>query len=209
MNSGQADPILKLYRDHQAQFDLYRDLLLKWNETINLTAITAPDQIREFHFLDSLFLVPHLTPIHENVSRETFSLLDIGSGPGLPGMAIKIVCPDLQVTLVDAVKKKCDFMKAVIRALGLTNIQVLHRTIKEGEAIGQFDFIVSRATFKMAQFIKMAMANLVPDGKILAMKGFEVMEEMKACQVPIQEFVYTLPCSQQRRKVLVITKCFT
>src|SRR5262249_27872914 len=124
--------LVEIFQKHHAAFDRYQSLLLKWNDKINLTAITAPEEIVEKHFLDSLALIPALSlwwPA-QNVSRETFSegltLLDIGAGGGFPGLPLKIALPSLRVTLVDSVKKKCDFIKEVIRALGLSDVEVRH-----------------------------------------------------------------------------------
>ncbi len=190
MNSIPTD----LYETHRPEFAAYQALLLKWNEKINLTAITDPKEIEELHFLDSLAVVPHL----ENCK----TLLDIGAGAGLPGLAIKIVRPDLEVTLIDAVKKKCDFMKAVVRELKLSGVTVLHRHLESGESIGQFDAVVSRATFKLPQLIEFAQPNLKPDGILIAMKGFDVEKEAEGIG-PFQEVVYLLAVSNQKRKLLI------
>lgn len=186
---------LELYTVHRSEFEKYLEILLKWNQKINLTAITQPDEIRELHFIDSLFLIPHI------VSRET--LLDIGSGNGLPGLAIKIVCPEIQVTLVESVKKKCDFMKEVVRSLQLKGVTVLHQTLKEGDFIALFDVVVSRAAFKMDQLARLAVPNLKPDGVVIGMKGINVEEEIKNLR-SVQMVGYTLPFSGRSRNLLII-----
>lgn len=186
---------LELYAAHRSEFEKYLELLLKWNQKINLTAITTPDEIRELHFIDSLFVIPQI------VSRET--LLDIGSGNGLPGLAIKIVCPEIKITLVESVKKKCDFMKEVVRSLQLTGVTVLHQTLKEGDSIALFDVVVSRAAFKMDRLTRLAVPNLKPDGVVIGMKGVNVEEEIKNLR-SIQTVGYTLPFSGRSRNLLII-----
>lgn len=208
--------LLDLYKKHQQQFETYRDLLIKWNQKINLTAITAPEQIKEFHFLDSLALIPPI--ILQNVSRETFSILDMGSGNGIPGIVLKIACPDLEITLVDSVKKKCDFIKAVIRELKLKHIHTLHHTLVENESLGLFNLITSRATFKLKDLLRLAFPNLKPMGAIMAMKGFEIEQELKEADETMtrlefkspEEIIYELPFSHQKRKILTFhQKCST
>ena len=188
-------PPLDLYESHRDQFERYLELLLKWNKKINLTSIIDPECVKELHFIDSLFLIPHI------VSRET--LLDIGSGNGLPGLAIKIVCPEIEVTLVESVKKKCDFMKEVVRSLQLKGVTVLHQTLKEGDSIALFDVVVSRATFKMDQLTRLAVPNLKPDGVVIGMKGVNVEEEIKNLR-SVQTVGYTLPFSGRSKNLLII-----
>ena len=194
---------LELYEKHRSRFEAYASLLLKWNQKINLTAITKPEEIKELHFLDSLSVVSKI------VSRGT--LLDIGPGAGFPGIPIKIVCPDLQVTLVDSVKKKCDFMKAVIRELRLDRIEVIQKTTTEKDPIGHFDVVVSRAAFKYSRLIQLALPNLAPGGVIIGMKGADVREEVydsgpilkQYHLTPIKLINYSLTVSGQTRTLLM------
>jgi 16S rRNA (guanine527-N7)-methyltransferase len=167
---------LELYKSHRQKFDKYSELLIKWNSKINLTAIEKPEEIEKLHFLDSLALAVELAP---NVSRGTFSLLDIGAGAGLPGLAVKIVLPELELTLVDSVKKKCDFMKEVVRTLQLKKVTVLHQTMTPTLSVGSFDRVVSRAAFSIKDFIPLALPHLKPHGEILMMKGEETAEEIQ------------------------------
>lgn len=203
---------LVLYNQNKEKFYKYLKLLLKWNTKINLTSIVSPEEVRELHFIDSLSLVPHL------VSRETIktsrdiSLLDIGSGGGFPGIPIKIAMPQLKVTLVDSVKKKCDFMKTIIRELGLNKIEVAQKTIREGgEGLGKFDLIVSRATFSMSELIHLSHRFLAPGGTVVSYKGASVADEISDAMGPlerygfgpIREFPYKLPFSGIERKLLI------
>lgn len=197
------DPIQK-FNQNKDKFQAYQDLLLKWNEKINLTAITRPDEIKELHFLDSLFLANFL----ENVSRET--ILDIGSGNGLPGLAVKIALPRVQITLVDSIKKKCDFMKAVVRELNLDGVEIICKHLKPTNSIGQFSAVISRATCSMNELLSLSLSNIETGGIVVGMKGSEVQDEIEACSSllkkgnlePIQEHAYTLPYSGQKRKLL-------
>lgn len=193
----------ELLSSHKEEFQRYSELLLRWNQKINLTAITDPHLIWEFHFLDSLFLITQM------VSRET--VLDMGSGAGLPGLALKIVDPTLKITLIDSVKKKCDFMKEVVRTLSLKDVTVIHGRVTPEESIGQFDVVVSRAAFKMKDLIQMARPNLKSEGRLIAMKSGDVESEIQGIQGPIEKIEYTLPSSAQRKLLTVrfAAKCFT
>jgi 16S rRNA (guanine527-N7)-methyltransferase len=141
--------------------------LMKWNQKINLTAITDPFEIAVKHFLDSI--VP-VTIIPSNAS-----LLDIGSGGGFPGIPLKIIWPSLSVTLIDASRKKVSFLKHIIRILELKNIDALHVRAegfanKPGVA-KTFDVIISRAFSSMTTFAMTALPFLKKEGVIIAMRG--------------------------------------
>ncbi|OGQ50562.1 MAG: 16S rRNA (guanine(527)-N(7))-methyltransferase RsmG [Deltaproteobacteria bacterium RIFCSPLOWO2_02_FULL_47_10] len=159
---------------YKKEFELYLKLLLKWNKVYNLTSITAPEEIMEKHFEDSLAVLPYLSG--------SGSLLDVGSGAGFPGIPIKIARPALSVTLVEATKKKCNFCDTVIRELGLKNIKVVHGRVEDSKtaaAIGKFDIIVSRATFSLEKLVSTAVPYLEEGGKIIAMKGRNCIAELK------------------------------
>ena len=206
---------IEIYQEHKDLFDRYQSLLLKWNQKINLTAITDPEEMIEKHFVDSLSLVPLLLrwlSLSENVSRETFSpsLLDIGSGAGLPGLPLKIAFPNLRLTLVDAVKKKCDFLKEVIRSLSLKEAEVRHETLR-GQSIGVFDVVVSRATFSLKEYLSLAVPQLKPQGIVVAMKGPEVESEVHEAREALRSFhlkpfesvSFELPHSKSQRRILM------
>ncbi len=204
------DPIQK-FNQNKDKFQAYRDLLLKWNQKINLTAITDLHEIREFHFIDSLFLANFLDQFfsrNHHVSRET--ILDIGSGNGLPGLVVKIALPQFQITIVDSIKKKCDFMKTVVRELSLDGVEVICKRLDPTHSIGQFGAIISRATCSINELINLSTLNLITGGIVVSMKGFEVQDEIEACTSvlkkgnfgSIQEHPYTLPYSGQKRKLL-------
>ncbi len=209
--------LIEIYRQHQGSFERYQSLLLKWNEKINLTAITDPKEILDKHFFDSLALLPALSDWLPNVSRETFLpealslfVLDIGSGAGLPGIPLKIAAPPIKLTLVDTVKKKCDFLKEVVRVLGFESVQVLHQTLT-GQCIGSYDLILTRATFNLKDYLELATPNLKPNGRIVAMKGPESAEEIKDSQIalnrlglrPWEGVSYELPLSRASRQLLM------
>jgi 16S rRNA (guanine527-N7)-methyltransferase len=138
----------------------FRDLLLKWNKTYNLTALRDPDQAISHHLLDSLAILPHIG---------TEALLDVGSGGGLPGIPLAIARPDLAVTLVDTVQKKTTFLQQAAIQLGLKNVSVHHARVEE--LAGSFAQISSRAFAELRLFVTLTHHLLAPGGRWLAMKG--------------------------------------
>ena len=156
-------------------FDLFLKELLKWNQKINLTAIRTEKGIIIKHFLDSLSASPYLL--------NTFSLLDIGSGAGFPGIPLKIVCPSLKVTLIDSVRKKVDFQKHIIRTLGLKGIEAIHGRVQDKEVLqgmgGRFDTVISRAFSDLQSLLILSFPFLQKGGTLLAMKGGVSGEEIR------------------------------
>jgi 16S rRNA (guanine527-N7)-methyltransferase len=150
-----------------AQYAEYAKILVRWNEKINLTAITEPRDMAIKHFIDSLALAPFVPA--------TASVLDMGSGAGFPGLVLKILYPPLKMTLIDGVLKKVNFIKYVIRTLKLSGAQALHT---RAEALGQkddeknrFDFITCRAFSSMEHFALLGRPLLAEGGVLLALKG--------------------------------------
>ena len=149
----------------------YADRLLAWNRKVNLTAITDPVELAEKHLVDSLSLVPEM--------RGAATLLDIGSGAGLPGIPLAIALPFLAVTCCDAVAKKVAFVKAVAAELDLRVRGVAARAGGEPEREGLplADVVVSRAFADPARWLPLGARYLLPGGRVLATLGREVDEE--------------------------------
>jgi 16S rRNA (guanine527-N7)-methyltransferase len=147
----------------------YVALLSKWNAVYNLTAIRDPRQMLIQHILDSLSIVPHLA------TRGASSVLDVGSGGGLPGIVLAIVLPDWTVTVNDIVHKKTAFQAQAKAELGLANLSVVTgrvETLQPGaEVPAKFDAIVSRAFAELADFVTLARHLVAEQGAIWAMKG--------------------------------------
>ena len=141
--------------------------LLQWNRVTNLTAITDPLEVAVKHYLDALAAAPRI--------GEGARVLDAGSGGGFPGIPLKIVRPDISVTLVDSVRKKVSFLKHAIRTLGLSGMDALHgrlETLGQLPAYcGQFDLVVCRAFSSLEDFAVLTREFLAPGGRLLALKG--------------------------------------
>jgi 16S rRNA (guanine527-N7)-methyltransferase len=158
------------------------DELLRWNSSRNLTAITDRDEVLEKHLADSLTLLPF--------ARQARRLLDIGSGPGFPALPLKIVCPELAVVSVDAVGKKVDFQRHIVRALGLKNFTALHGRIEQlqdqAEYRSGFDLVTARALCGLTDLLVLAEPFLQSGGRLVAMKGPEGHRELAALQERLQ-----------------------
>ncbi len=153
----------------QRQLLAFRDLLLKWNKTYNLTALRDPDQAISHHLLDSLAILPHVG---------AGPLLDVGSGGGLPGIPLAIARPELAVAMVDTVQKKASFLQQASIELGLKNVTVHHARVEEMQ--GQYAQISSRAFAEIGLFVSLTRHLLAPGGRWLAMKGVWPDAELKA-----------------------------
>ena len=154
----------------------YQNLIGKWNKVYNLTAVRDPAEMLTHHLLDSLAAVAPLQKHLQGRGLSAASLLDVGSGAGLPGVVLAICCPTLAVTCVDTVGKKAAFIKHVALALGLPNLSGLHARV---ETITQpFDVICSRAFASLADFAGWSQAALSPGGVWMALKGKHPAEEL-------------------------------
>ncbi|HRH80841.1 MAG TPA: 16S rRNA (guanine(527)-N(7))-methyltransferase RsmG [Thiobacillaceae bacterium] len=140
----------------------YLDLLNKWNKTYNLTAIREPERMLTHHLLDSLAVLPF-------VGRD--ALLDVGSGAGLPGIPLAISRPDLSITLLDVVGKKCAFMQQACIQLGLANTRVVNERVELWRPEARFGQIISRAYGELDDLVRQTGHLLARGGRWLAMKG--------------------------------------
>ena len=160
-----------------AQFSQLSELLLDWNQRLNLTSITDPADIAIRHYLDSLTLVK---VIRHFDGRQ---LIDVGTGAGFPGLALAIVFPGLRVTLLDATAKKLRFIDCAARALTLENIRTLHA---RAEAAGQhpdhrgaYDMVTARAVAKMPILMEYTLPLAKLGGQIIAMQGSSAHQDVK------------------------------
>lgn len=160
----------------------YLRLLQKWNRVYNLTAVRDPVQMVSHHLLDSLVLVRHLSPQR---------LLDVGTGPGLPGIPLAIAWPDRPVSLLDSNQKKTAFLRQAVAALKLRNVEVITERVERWQAPEPFGLIVSRAFSDIAQFVTSTLRLLAPDGWLAAMKGVYPREELTHLppQVRVREVI--------------------
>lgn len=185
----------------------YFDLLSRWNQSIKL--VSRADDFDQFvfeHVEDALRMRDHLKGVK--------SLLDLGTGAGIPGILIKMDMENLRVVLLDSIRKKISFCEEAIRRLGLENIEAITGRAEDEatiEALGPFDAIVSRATWKLEEFIRMAIPYMKKRGsRVIAMKGpawreelgnaKDVMEENSIAIIAIDEYEH----ADGRRRCLIV-----
>ena len=151
-----------------AHFDKYLALLNRWSASVNLVGTRDPDEIARFHLADSLAILPHLGGARR--------VVDVGSGAGLPGAALAIARPDLEVTSLEPVHKKHAFLAAVRRELGLTGFTPLAERDEQHRSAAAFqpyDLAVSRATWAIPEWLERGVLLVRPGGRVLGMEGRE------------------------------------
>ena len=149
---------------------IYKDLLLKWNKSINLTSIKNKEIVTH-HFLDCLAVIPFI---------KSSSLLDVGTGAGLPGIVIAIIKPDIKISLIDKVGKKIAFIKRVLAELDIKNVQTHHSRDELMTSEEKYDGIISRAFSNMGDFVQITKHLLKKQGVWYGMKSKKILnDEMK------------------------------
>jgi 16S rRNA (guanine527-N7)-methyltransferase len=190
-------------------FDLYLRELLKWNQKINLTAIRSERGIVLKHFLDSLSVHPYLP--------EYSSILDIGSGAGFPGIPLKITRPNLEMTLIDSVRKKVDFQRHIIRMLGLKGMEAIHGRVQDKGILqrlgGRFHVTLSRAFSDLRTLLILSFPFLEERGWVIAMRGnverdeIQLLTEAEETRYHLQKIIsLVLPFSSFKRTILLFEK---
>lgn len=185
-------------RDRLIQFVT---LLAKWNRTYNLTAVREPERMISQHILDSLSVLPHLGGCS--------SILDVGTGAGLPGLPLAVASPSVQFTLLDTVAKKTAFVRQAIGELGLKNITVVTGSVENYKTTKNFSRVISRAFAELKDFVDGAGQHCAAGGALLAMKGVYPHDEISRLPAGyIAEEVISLdvPGVEGQRHLVVIKK---
>lgn len=170
--------------DNIDKFEKYKELILKYNEHINLTRITEDDEFNVKHFLDSLSLFK--TKKFDGEKK----IIDIGTGAGFPGIPLKLYNEQLDITLLDSLRKRIDFLNGVIEELNLKKIKAIHARAEEiartEEYREQFDIAVSRAVANLATLTEYAMGFVKVGGYFISQKGPEYKEELEKAKRAIE-----------------------
>lgn len=170
-----------------SQFMRYYELLIEWNEYMNLTAITDYDEVLVKHFADSLELVKVF-----NLEERRNKIIDLGTGAGFPGIPLKIAFPNLKVTLLDSLNKRVKFLIEVIDDLKLTNIEAIHGRAEEyGKKKGyreEYDLCVSRAVANLATLSEYCIPYVKKGGYFISYKSGKIEEELEQSKKAIRIF---------------------
>ena len=192
------------------KFYRYMELLIEWNEKMNLTAIIEPNEIILKHFVDSLTIIKYL--------KNAKTLVDVGTGAGFPGIPVAIMMSNLEITLVDSLNKRLIFLEEVIKELKLTNVKLVH---SRAEEFGQnkmyrekFDIATSRAVANLSTLSEYLIPLVKINGNIISMKAAQAEEEIEQAKNAIKELggkinkikEFNLPQSDIGRTIILISK---
>lgn len=173
-----ADLGFPLTDRQKEQYERYFELLVEWNEKINLTAITDKDEVYLKHFYDSI--APILQGLIEN---QPIRLLDIGAGAGFPSLPMKILFPELDVTIIDSLNKRINFLHLLAEELGLSGVHFYHgraEDFAQDKAFrAQFDLVTARAVARMQVLSELTIPYLKVGGRLLALKASNAPEELE------------------------------
>lgn len=200
---------IELTEKQVKQFYIYMNLLIEWNNKINLTAITEPKEIILKHFVDCATINKF---IDEN------KVLDIGTGAGFPGIPLKIINEDLEITLADSLNKRIKFLDIVIETLELNKIETIHARAEElaknKKYRQSYDIVVSRAVAALNVLLEYTTPFIKVGGKVICMKGNNVEEEIKESKnaikilgtkmLPVEKVV--LPDTEITRNIITVEK---
>ena len=177
LNSGAEKLGLHLSQRQLEQFSIYYHELVDWNQRLNLTTITDYEEVQIKHFLDSLTVILALKQPLDNSS-----IIDIGSGAGLPGIPLKITFPDIKLVLLESVTKKAAFLNHVKQKLGLDNVEVVTGRAEEvahlSEYRERFDIVLSRAVATLPALIELTLPFSTVGGSVIAQKKGEIEQEI-------------------------------
>lgn len=200
---------ISLTQEQKKQLDTFYKLLIEWNKKMNLTGITEENQVYLKHFYDSLTLIK-ATDLTKSIK-----LCDVGSGAGFPGIILKIVFPNLDITLIDSLQKRINYLNEVINQLGLTNIKAIHYRMedfsKENEE--EFDVITARAVANTKLLTEISIKALKTKGQMIFMKA-KIDDELididnlfnnLGCSIQ-NKIEFNLPIENSTRTLIVITK---
>lgn len=194
------------------QFITYYEMLIEWNKVMNLTAITEYDEVMKKHFVDSLSLIKAY-----DVKRIS-KVIDIGTGAGFPGLALKIAFPELDITLLDSLNKRINFLNQVIKTLGLNGISTIHGRAedyaKKSMQREKYDLCVSRAVANLSTLSEYCIPFVKENGKFISYKSEKVIDKLKNSEKAISilggkienQIEFKLPDSEIYRNLIVIKK---
>ena len=204
---------LELNEKQMAQYARYYELLVEWNEKINLTAITERDEVYLKHFYDSITL-----GLHTGVLEGEITLCDVGAGAGFPSIPLKIAFPNIKVTIVDSLNKRINFLELLFKELGLEGVRCYH---DRAETFGQnpdhraaYDIVTARAVARLSVLSELCVPLVKKGGYFVAMKAASSQEELDDAKAAIatlggkveEDYAFELPKEEGERHIILIKK---
>ncbi|HFR3342431.1 16S rRNA (guanine(527)-N(7))-methyltransferase RsmG [Streptococcus sp. A11] len=172
-----ADQGIQLTDQQKNQFHRYFELLVEWNEKINLTAITQEEDVYLKHFYDSIAPI-----LQGHIQNQALKLLDIGAGAGFPSLPMKIIYPELDVTIIDSLNKRINFLHLLAEELGLDKVHFYHGRAEDfaqdKQFRAQFDIVTARAVARMQILSELTIPYLKLNGKLIALKASSAEDEL-------------------------------
>ena len=202
---------IELTEEQIGQFDKYYEMLVHWNEKINLTAVTEKEEVYLKHFYDSL------TPLFYTDIPEGTRLCDVGAGAGFPSIPMKIVRPDIKVTIVDSLNKRINFLNELAAELSLGGMHLVHdraETFGQYTARHMFDMVTARAVANMNTLLELCLPLVRTGGRFIVLKGRKGLEELEDSKFALdllggkilESHQFTLPEEDSDRYILDIEK---
>lgn len=187
LRRGAQELGITLKESHLSLFQTYYEELVEWNRRFNLTAITDYEGVQVRHFLDSLSCLLVLPRAELQAGAR---VIDVGTGAGFPGLPLRIVCPGIRLTLVEATRKKVDFLEHLVRRLGITDVEIIHTRVEElahrPAYREQYDWAVARALAEMPTLVEYLLPLVRIRGAILAQKGENAPAEVHSAEEAIR-----------------------
>ena len=195
-----AQTDIALTQKQQQQLVRYVELLDKWNKAYNLTSVRLPQEMMVKHIMDSLVVAPHLTGHH---------YIDVGTGPGLPGIVLAIALPDTQFVLLDSLGKRVRFLMHVKHELGLDNVTPVQSRVEEYQPSVKLDGVLSRAFASLQDMIDWCSHLIDNSGKFIALKGVFPSEELDSLPTGVkfeQKIALEVPDLDAQRHLIILSK---
>lgn len=214
LRKGCKELGILLSEKQEQQFMKYYQLLLEWNQRVNLTSITDYEDVINKHFLDSLCLVK----IPDVIRKEKKKVIDVGTGAGFPGIPLKIIFPEIQLTLLDSLNKRINFLNALVEELELDEVTAIHGRAEElgknKEYRETFDLCVSRAVAHLSVLSEYCIPLVRVKGDFIPYKSGNIQEELEEAQGAVKllggcirdKVEFTVPNSDMSRSLICIEK---
>jgi 16S rRNA (guanine527-N7)-methyltransferase len=214
LTSGAEELGVEINDDQLKQFERYYEVLADWAERVSLTTVKDYEGVQRRHFLESAALISLLD--QEDLSLEGKSLIDIGSGAGIPGIPLKILVPSLQVTIVEAKQRKAEFLKALVTELDLTDVTLVARRAEEAARDPrhreEYDFAVAKALAPLRTLAELTLPLTRMGGIVVAPKGRDAENEVKEAVVALETLkgairaVEPIPMAEPPQTVIILDK---